>query len=112
MPIDLEYLRQHLPGRPIHWHDSIDSTMIEASRLSAASCPHGTVVGADQQTAGIGRYGRNWHSEPEAGIYMSLVLRLPFSTETLPLVTLALGLAVAESIQKTTGIACDLRWPN
>lgn len=112
MSIDLETIRSHFPGRPIDWHSSIPSTMIEASRLSAAGCPHGTVVGADEQTAGIGRQGHHWHSVPESGIYMSLVLRLPFTTETLPLVTLALGLAVAESIQKTTAVACDLRWPN
>jgi BirA family biotin operon repressor/biotin-[acetyl-CoA-carboxylase] ligase len=43
---------------------------------------------------------------------MSVVLRLPFTIETLPLVTMALGLAVSEAIQKTTGVACDLRWPN
>ena len=110
--MDIEYLRQRLPGRPIHWYPTIGSTMTEASSLSANGSPHGTVVGAEEQTAGIGRYGRNWHSEPEAGIYMSVVLRLPFSTETLPLVTLALGLAVSETIQKTIGLACDLRWPN
>jgi len=112
MPIDLEAIRRLLPGRYIDWRPSLPSTMIEASRLSAAGCPHGAVVGADVQTAGVGRFGRRWHSEPESGIYMSVVLRLPFATETLPLVTLALGLAVTESIQKTTGVACDLRWPN
>ena len=112
MPIDLGYLRERLPGRRIEWHASIGSTMTEASHLSASGCAHGTVIGADEQSAGVGRYGRHWHSEPDSGIYMSVVLRLPFSTENLPLVTLALGLAVAESIEKTTAIACDLRWPN
>ena len=86
--------------------------MTEAARLAVNGCLHGTVVGADEQTAGVGRYGRHWHSEPDAGIYMSVVLRLPFGSETLPFVTLALGLAVAEAIEKSTGVACDLRWPN
>lgn len=112
MGIDMEVLRRGLPGRRIEWHPSIGSTMTEASRLSAAGCAHGTVVGADEQTAGIGRHGHSWHSEPDSGIYLSVVLRLAFTLETLPLVTLALGLAVADSIQKTTGVACDLRWPN
>lgn len=112
MGMDLEFLRARLPGRRIEWHASIGSTMIEAARLAAGGCAHGTVTGADEQTAGVGRYGRHWHSEPETGIYLSVVLRLPFGMETLPLITLALGLATAESIQKTTGIACDLRWPN
>jgi BirA family biotin operon repressor/biotin-[acetyl-CoA-carboxylase] ligase len=43
---------------------------------------------------------------------MSIVLRLPFGMDRLPLVTLALGLAVSESLAKVTGIGCDLRWPN
>jgi BirA family biotin operon repressor/biotin-[acetyl-CoA-carboxylase] ligase len=112
MPLALDQLRHSLPGRHIHWRPSIPSTMTEAARLAAEGAPHGATVGADEQTAGIGRYGRHWHSEPDAGIYISIVLRLPFAAETLPLVTLALGLAVAESIHKTTDVACDLRWPN
>ena len=52
--------------------------------------------------------GRHEGSRP----LISVVLRLPFGAETLPLVTLALGLAVAETIHKTTDVACDLRWPN
>ncbi len=77
MPIDLDLLQSRMPGRLIDWRPSIGSTMTEAARLAAAGCPHGTVVGADEQTAGIGRYGRHWHSEPDAGIYMSVVLLLP-----------------------------------
>jgi BirA family biotin operon repressor/biotin-[acetyl-CoA-carboxylase] ligase len=112
MPLDLDLLHTRLPNRPIHWHPTIPSTMTEAARLAAEGCPHGTAVGADEQTAGIGRYGRHWHSEPDAGIYISVVLRLPFGIETQPLVTLALGLAVADAIHKSTDVACDLRWPN
>ena len=112
MPVDLNYLRDHLPARRIEWHDSLPSTMTEATRLAAENAGHGTLVGADEQTSGIGRYGRHWHSEPESGIYISVVLRLPFGVERLPLVTLALGLATAEAIQKATDLHCDLRWPN
>ncbi len=112
MPIDVEYLQSKLPGRRIEWRSTIGSTMTEATRLAINGCLHGTVIGADEQTAGVGRYGRHWHSEPDAGIYMSVVLRLPFGMETLPFVTLALGLAVSEAIEKITGVACDLRWPN
>lgn len=83
--------------------------MFEASRLAAAGAPSGTTVVANEQTAGHGRYGRPWHSEPEAGLYLSVVLRF---AETPPLVTLALGLAVVEAITQTTGVVCDLRWPN
>ena len=86
--------------------------MTEASRLAAAGCDSGTIVGAEEQTAGQGRYGRVWHSEPGSGLYVSIVLRYQFPPDTLPLVTLALGLAVSDAILKAADLACDLRWPN
>lgn len=109
---DLAWVREQLPGREIEWFPSIDSTMFAASRLAAQGAASGTVVGADEQSAGHGRYGRAWHSEADAGVYLSVVLRFPFTPETLPVVTLALGLAANEAIVKATGVACDLRWPN
>jgi BirA family biotin operon repressor/biotin-[acetyl-CoA-carboxylase] ligase len=112
MPFDIERVKASLPDRRIDWYPSIGSTMTEASLLSASGCASGTVVGADEQTAGLGRYGRTWHSESDAGLYASIILRYPFSADSLPVVTLALGLATAEAILKTTDLACDLRWPN
>src|SRR5277367_501568 len=110
--IDIERVRSELTNHRIDWHSTLGSTMTEASRLAAADCESGTVVGAEEQTAGQGRYGRAWHSEPGSGLYVSIVLRNPFPPDELPVVTLALGLATAEAIQKATDLACDLRWPN
>ena len=101
-----------LPGRRVEWFPSLDSTMIVAARLAREGCASGTVVGADQQTAGIGRAGHSWHSEPDAGLYVSIVLRLALGPESLPLVMLALGLATRDAIADVTGLAPDLRWPN
>jgi len=112
MAFDLECVRSSLPNRRIDWHPAVESTMIEASRLAAAGCQSGTIVGAEEQTAGQGRYGRTWHSEPGSGLYLSIVLRYRFAPATLPLVTLALGLAASEAILKVADLACDLRWPN
>jgi len=86
--------------------------MTEASRLARDGAAHGTVVVAEEQTAGLGRMGRSWTSEAEVGIYCSVILRLPLPQAQLPIVSLLLGLATAEAIQSSTGIACDLRWPN
>ncbi len=112
MPLDIEEVRARLPGRQIVWLDATPSTMIEAARLAAAGCPSGTAVGAEEQTAGQGRYGRSWYSERESGLYVSVVLRLPLPAADLPVLTLALGLATAEAIARSTGLGCDLRWPN
>jgi BirA family biotin operon repressor/biotin-[acetyl-CoA-carboxylase] ligase len=89
------------PERRILRFPSVDSTQ----RLAAAE-PLGTVVLADEQTSGQGRHGHTWHSEPGAGIYCSIVLA------PTPLLTLALGVATIDAIAQSTGITCDLRWPN
>ena len=85
------------------------STMRDAAALAASGCAHGAAVIAEEQTAGIGRHGHSWHSEPRAGLYLSVVLRLP---ETSPILTLALGLAAVDAIRNVAGVVCDLRWPN
>ncbi len=101
-----------LPGRRVEWLAATDSTMIVAARLAREGCASGTVVGADQQTAGIGRAGHSWYSEPGSGLYVSMVLRLALGGDSLPLVMLALGLATQHAIAEVSGLAPDLRWPN
>jgi BirA family transcriptional regulator, biotin operon repressor / biotin---[acetyl-CoA-carboxylase] ligase len=112
MSFDIAWVRSQLPDRQIEWHESAGSTMIEASRLAAQGCASGTIAGAEEQTAGQGRFGRTWHSEPGSGLYVSIVLRYDYPLDALPVVTLALGLAASEAILKATDLACDLRWPN
>src|SRR5436305_1823180 len=73
---------------------------------AAAGCPRGTIVIAGEQFAGQGRHGHTWHSEANTGLYCSLVL------EPAPLLTLALGLAAVDAIERATGLVCDIRWPN
>jgi BirA family biotin operon repressor/biotin-[acetyl-CoA-carboxylase] ligase len=72
----------------------------------AAPLPIGSVVVADEQTAGIGRHGHSWSSEKDTGLYVSIVL------EPHPVLTLALGLAAQEALHKVTSLQCDIRWPN
>jgi BirA family biotin operon repressor/biotin-[acetyl-CoA-carboxylase] ligase len=86
--------------------------MTEANRLASSGALSGSVVGAEEQTAGLGRRGRSWHSEPGSGLYVSVILRHQFAPATLPVVTLALGLAVSDAILQATELVCDLRWPN
>jgi BirA family biotin operon repressor/biotin-[acetyl-CoA-carboxylase] ligase len=74
--------------------------MIEARR----DLQPGRVVGAEEQTAGMGRHGRKWISEPGVGLYVSIVL----AAKPVPVIMLALGLATREAI----GCGADLRWPN
>ena len=99
-------------GCRIHHYYKIDSTMSEAARLAAAGAPHGTLVVAEEQTAGRGRFGRSWFSAKTAGIYFTLILRPSLSPAAAPVLTLWAGVALAEVLAETTGLPMDLRWPN
>jgi len=99
--MNIELIRRALPDRRIDYHRAIDSTM-----RAAAGLPPGAIVLAGEQTAGQGRHGHTWHSEPGAGIYCSIVFH------PAPVLTLAIGLAAVDAITDVTGLVCDLRWPN
>src|SRR5579864_7257295 len=99
-------------GKRIHHFFKTDSTNSVAMRLGELGEPHGTLVIAEEQTAGRGRGGHTWHSEKTNGIYMTVLLRPPISPQHAPLITLVAGLAVRDAILEQTGVAPDLRWPN
>jgi BirA family transcriptional regulator, biotin operon repressor / biotin---[acetyl-CoA-carboxylase] ligase len=112
MPLDIERIQRLCPQNQLHYFKTIGSTMTEAARVAGLAAPHGTFVLAEEQTAGVGRLGRSWQSPAELGIYCSIILRLLVAPSTLPIVNLLLGLATAEAIERSTHVACDLRWPN
>ena len=112
MGLNIEFLRSRLPGRGLHFFDTIDTTMREAASLAAAGAPSGTAVIAEEQTAGQGRHGHTWHSEKAHGLYVSIVLRPDLPKDAASALTLALGLATLDAISAATGLTCDLRWPN
>lgn len=112
MPLDIEQIQRARTANTIFYYPTLGSTMMEATSLANAGALHGTVVIADEQTAGIGRLGRSWVSQPDVGIYCSILLRLNLKPGSLPVASLVLGLATAEAIQKSTELVCDLRWPN
>jgi len=87
--------------RHIYRHYLIDSTNDEAKRLIEKGEPHGTLIIADEQTAGRGRSGRAWVTPPMSAIAMSLILR-PTAPDHLHLTQISLlgGLAVLEGIKK------------
>ncbi|HEX3682232.1 MAG TPA: biotin--[acetyl-CoA-carboxylase] ligase [Bryobacteraceae bacterium] len=112
MPLDIDKLLARRPQNKIYYFPTLGSTMAEATRLATSGAPHGTIVLADEQTQGVGRLGRAWQSQSEVGIYCSILLRLPLAPASLPVASLLLGLATVEAVQKSTQLACDLRWPN
>ncbi len=110
--LDIERVREARPQNDIHYFPSLGSTMTVGAQLASDRAPHGTVVVADEQTAGMGRLGRTWISAENVGIYMSALLWIELPPAELPVASLLVGLAVAEAIQNATEMVCDLRWPN
>lgn len=111
-----DILRQRLKGslfgKRIHHFFKVDSTNRVALELAHAGEPEGTVVLAEEQTAGRGRAGRAWHSERAAGIYMTLLLRPPLSPAQAPLLTMLAGISAHAAIQSELKLSVDLKWPN
>jgi len=75
---------------------------VSSTQDEAASLPVGSVVVADNQTAGRGRQGRSWEAPPGSGLFATFVLPPG------PLVVFAAGVAAAESC----GPEVRLKWPN
>jgi BirA family transcriptional regulator, biotin operon repressor / biotin---[acetyl-CoA-carboxylase] ligase len=90
-------------GLPRVHYRVTDSTNARARELAIAGARHGTVVTADEQSAGRGRQGRTWSAAPGRALLCSIVIRDPVA-----LLPLAAGVAVAEVV----GPLARLKWPN
>jgi len=95
----------------IIFYDQIDSTNRIAKELAAEGKPSGTVVRAAVQSAGRGQYGRSF-SSPLGGLYFSLLLVPDLPIETLPLITLATGLACRDVLHRDFNLHPLIKWPN
>jgi len=114
--IKLNHLRQNLAGRlighRIYYLEQTGSTNDDAFRLGSEGEPEGTVVIAGTQTAGKGRMSRSWHSPPQANIYTSIILRPGFEVRRAPQISIAAGVAVAETLEQYCPEKVQLKWPN
>jgi BirA family biotin operon repressor/biotin-[acetyl-CoA-carboxylase] ligase len=103
-------------GSTTVFFDVIGSTNDVAATLAASRECEGTVVIADAQSAGRGRRGHTWFSPPGAGLYVSIVLQPgrvgAMAPRATALCTLAAGVALVEGIERVTGLAPSIKWPN
>jgi BirA family transcriptional regulator, biotin operon repressor / biotin---[acetyl-CoA-carboxylase] ligase len=105
-------LKGNLFGKRVFHFFKTDSTNRVAMELGYAGEPEGTVVLAEEQTAGRGRAGRSWHSERGTGLYFTLLLRPKLAPAQAPLLTMLAGLSAHAAIQGQTGLVPELKWPN
>lgn len=91
--------------------DSLDSTSSELGRRAELGAGSGTVIVADEQTAGRGRRGRTWLSRPEDSLTFSLLWRFKGPFTRLSGLSLAVGVALARALEGF-GAEIALKWPN
>jgi len=99
-------------GRQVYHLRSVNSTNQAAQDLGRRGCPEGTLVVAEEQTAGRGRWQRSWWSPPEKGVWLSLVLRPQLAPHRVPQITLVAGVSCARAIEKYLGLRPGIKWPN
>ncbi len=105
-------LTTHVFGHKIYTFDSIDSTNNCAKAVAGCGAKEGTIIFAEHQTAGKGRLGRQWQSNPHENLIFSIVLRPKAGAEALNLLPLCVAVAVAQALEQRTGLSVECKWPN
>lgn len=97
---------------PIVRFSVVESTQTTAFELAAGGAADRTVVVADHQSAGRGRRGRTWADAPGTSLLVSILVRPRVAPVLLATFSIATGVAVAEALDRATGIEARLKWPN
>src|SRR5215813_11113124 len=95
-------LRASLGSRPFRLFPQIESTNDEARRWATEGASSGSVVVAEEQIAGRGRFGRKWSAPPGTALLMSVILRPRIPPEYITRLTMVGAVAVAEVAQALT----------
>ncbi|MDZ7360353.1 MAG: biotin--[acetyl-CoA-carboxylase] ligase [candidate division KSB1 bacterium] len=101
-----------LLGKRLIVFNRITSTNDFLKRLARRGAEAGTLVLADQQTAGRGRLGRPWQSPPGVGLWLSFILRPTVPLALIGALPLAISVVVAETLSTISGEAFTVKWPN
>ena len=115
--ISVEGISPHLASfnlaENITIYSEIDSTNREAKSRAINNAVHGTVIIANYQTLGQGRYGRDYFSPPNSGLYMSFILyahEIVFNDPTI--ITVYAALSVCEAIENVCNLRPSIKWVN
>jgi len=96
----------------VYFAEEVDSTNIWGKRLAEEGAPHGTLVVADEQTQGRGRRGRSWESPRGTTVSMTLILRPDLEPVRASMLTIVMGLSVAQGLQELLDVPVQIKWPN
>jgi BirA family biotin operon repressor/biotin-[acetyl-CoA-carboxylase] ligase len=106
-PAAVEPLLRGPFGRPYVYAETCESTQ----QLLDADAPEGAVAATEEQTAGRGRLGRTWETPRGTAILTSVLIRPP-PDRRVPELALVGGIAVADAVELTLGLAAQIKWPN
>ncbi|MGH7466724.1 MAG: biotin--[acetyl-CoA-carboxylase] ligase [Longimicrobiales bacterium] len=97
----------------LHILSSTGSTNDDARALGNAGAPTGTLVIAEEQTAGRGRRGRTWIDAPGRSLQLSMLLRAPpAGFICLTAAPVRVGLLLVHALREQVGLHTQLKWPN
>lgn len=99
-------------GKNVRFKYETDSTNLWAKQLAEEGAPSGTLAVAERQIKGRGRRGRVWESPEGENIYMTLLLRPEIHPQDAPMITLIMGLSVAQGVEKAASLRPGIKWPN
>ncbi|HUT19291.1 MAG TPA: biotin--[acetyl-CoA-carboxylase] ligase [Anaerolineae bacterium] len=113
---DLEQVEERLNtkwlGHPCCYRPTVDSTMDVARQLAEEGACEGTIVIADEQTAGKGRLQRRWWAPRDTSLLLTLVLRPRLVPRQAQRLTMVCSLAVCDAIEAVAGLTSQVKWPN
>ena len=89
-----------------------DSTNTQAKTLAIEGSPEGTIVLAEEQTAGRGRLERRWLSHGYRNLLVSILLRPSLPIERIFILIMIMAIAVIDGIKSLSGLDAMIKWPN
>lgn len=96
----------------VYYRESVDSTNTWAKKVAEEDSHKRFLLVANQQLKGRGRRGRVWESPGGKDIYLSLLLREDIAPARAAMLTLVMGLSVAQAIEGAAGLSPQIKWPN
>jgi BirA family biotin operon repressor/biotin-[acetyl-CoA-carboxylase] ligase len=105
-------LSQSIFAQNIVFHETVDSTNTLLKDLAARGAADGTIVIAEEQTAGRGRMGRAWLSPGHTNLYVSLLLRPSVQPDQVFVLTMVMALATIDGVEAVSGLGPHIKWPN
>ena len=99
-------------GRNVRCFKEASSTNDLAWNEISLGAPEGTVIFAEKQSKGRGRFGREWYAPENSGIWASIILKPKLTLEKSSLLMIIGAIAVCELIRDNFKLNASIRWPN